>query len=69
MKKTREFADVMKKLYVAAGKYTDKELVDAVTEVSDLVREYKSIIDSYETHRMNDYFNDSLKGDYDGKYM
>lgn len=63
MKKTRDFTDVMKKLYVAAGKYIDKELVDAVTEVSDLVREYKSIIDSYETHRMNDYFKDSLKGE------
>lgn len=69
MKKTRDFADIMKKLYVAAGKYTDSELLGAVTEVSDLVREYKSIIDSYETHRMNDYFKDSLKGDYDGKYM
>lgn len=60
MKKTRGFADIMKKLYVAAGKYTDSELLDAVTEVSDLVREYKSVIDSYETHNCN---NDYFKGD------
>lgn len=49
----------MEKLYIEAGKYVDDNLLEAVTAVSDLVSEYKCIIDSYETHtRSNEYFKD-----------
>lgn len=49
----------MEKLYSEAGKYVDNNLLDAVTAVSNLVREYKNIIDSYETHtKSNEYFKD-----------
>ena len=48
MKQTREYKDVMRKLYVEAMKYPDDKLAKAIAEVRDLVVEYKNIIDSYE---------------------
>ncbi len=48
MKKTREYQDIMRKLYIEAMKYNDKKLAEAIANVRDLVVEYKNIIDSYE---------------------
>lgn len=53
MKKTREYQDIMRKLYIEAMKYNDKKLAEAIANVRDLVVEYKNIIDSYEQNTDN----------------
>lgn len=62
--KVREYQPVMKKLYNAAGKYPDKELADAVTEVRDLVVEYRNILICYSEKPVQNICVDCITGLY-----